>query len=171
MSRSLLTKKERNKLHQRSYYLRLSPERKAIKIARQIAWRRNLSDDAKAIMKQRQAVYQAKYLNECDPELKAKRRRRLRFQTAISSSKTRCKDENYTPCTATVDEIEAAFTGYCHNPECGMEETDDQRLFMDHDHRTGKFRGWLCRRCNTALGLVFDDPCRLAGLSSYLLDT
>lgn len=24
----------------------------------------------------------------------------------------------------------------------------------DHDHRTGNFRGWLCRNCNSALGKI-----------------
>ena len=24
----------------------------------------------------------------------------------------------------------------------------------DHCHRTGQFRGWVCRRCNTGLGYV-----------------
>ena len=28
---------------------------------------------------------------------------------------------------------------------------------IDHCHKTGKFRGWLCHRCNMALGQLQDD--------------
>lgn len=41
-------------------------------------------------------------------------------------------------------------------------------LQVDHDHRTGEIRGLLCRPCNIALGHVYDDPTRLAGLIEYL---
>ncbi len=27
-----------------------------------------------------------------------------------------------------------------------------QRIALDHDHKTGKFRGWLCKVCNPFLG-------------------
>lgn len=33
---------------------------------------------------------------------------------------------------------------------CGL----DKPLHCDHDHSTGKIRGWLCIGCNTALGKV-----------------
>src|SRR3990167_1145705 len=33
---------------------------------------------------------------------------------------------------------------------CGAKDT----ICFDHDHNTGKFRGWICKRCNTVLGKV-----------------
>jgi len=42
------------------------------------------------------------------------------------------------------------------------------RVAYDHDHLTGHFRGWLCMNCNTALGLVRDNPDRLRTLANYL---
>src|SRR5712691_2213539 len=41
-------------------------------------------------------------------------------------------------------------------------------ISFDHDHKTGKFLGWLCMNCNTALGLCRDDPLRLEALARYL---
>jgi hypothetical protein len=41
-------------------------------------------------------------------------------------------------------------------------------LGIDHCHDTGLVRGWLCRRCNTALGFFNDDPERLAVALRYL---
>jgi len=34
---------------------------------------------------------------------------------------------------------------------CGK-EIMEHSLFLDHNHLTGKFRGWLCGRCNSCLG-------------------
>ncbi len=39
---------------------------------------------------------------------------------------------------------------------------------VDHCHETGKIRGLLCHNCNTALGLLKDDPARIAKLITYL---
>ncbi len=41
-------------------------------------------------------------------------------------------------------------------------------LSYDHDHRTGKFRGWICNNCNTILGFCRDDSVRLQKLINYL---
>lgn len=56
---------------------------------------------------------------------------------------------------------------------CGEDEIADSRgvkknLHLDHDHRTGKFRGFLCIRCNTGLGCFRDDEELLMEAISYL---
>lgn len=38
----------------------------------------------------------------------------------------------------------------------------------DHDHTTGRFRGWLCNGCNLALGNAYDNPEILRKLADYL---
>lgn len=41
-------------------------------------------------------------------------------------------------------------------------------LCLDHDHVTGKFRGWLCNQCNRALGLFGDSLADLTRAVQYL---
>ena len=51
---------------------------------------------------------------------------------------------------------------YCE--VCGK----DGKIVYDHDHKTGKFRGWICEDCNKALGFARDNPKTLILLSAYL---
>ena len=44
----------------------------------------------------------------------------------------------------------------CCQPEIGVNQYGVKRLAVDHCHRTGQFRGLLCTRCNTKLGIVED---------------
>lgn len=44
------------------------------------------------------------------------------------------------------------------------------RLFIDHDHLTGKVRGLLCSACNHGLGLFKDSPILLKRAINYLTD-
>jgi hypothetical protein len=41
-------------------------------------------------------------------------------------------------------------------------------LCVDHDHETKEIRGLLCSKCNTMLGLVYDDPDILYSAIKYL---
>jgi len=47
---------------------------------------------------------------------------------------------------------------------CGVEE----KLVVDHNHKTGKIRGLLCNHCNRGLGHFRDDPTLLEFAAQYL---
>lgn len=42
------------------------------------------------------------------------------------------------------------------------------RLVVDHDHKTDEIRGWLCDKCNLALGYLGDDVETINRLAEYM---
>lgn len=53
---------------------------------------------------------------------------------------------------------------------CGRTESDATKpnLSVDHNHSTGKIRGLLCGKCNTALGKFQDSPELLRKAAEYV---
>lgn len=49
--------------------------------------------------------------------------------------------------------------------------TSDKKmdLVVDHNHQTNESRGLLCYKCNTAIGLLMDDPEIINSANRYLL--
>lgn len=58
------------------------------------------------------------------------------------------------------------YPQYCNL--CQRPPSFNKRFAVDHDHKTGKFRGWLCSNCNTGLGLFKEDPNLLRKAIKYL---
>lgn len=51
---------------------------------------------------------------------------------------------------------------------CEVCSQKSNRICFDHDHKTSRFRGWICHQCNVILGLAKDNPIILRKLSNYL---
>ena len=49
---------------------------------------------------------------------------------------------------------------------CGKKCT--RALALDHDHKTEKFRGWLCAKCNMGIGLLGDNISGVQNALDYL---
>ena len=45
---------------------------------------------------------------------------------------------------------------------------EDGRMYVDHDHKTGKVRGALCRNCNSGLGMFMDDTTIMQSAIEYI---
>lgn len=52
--------------------------------------------------------------------------------------------------------------------ECCGRQRGRTSLNLDHDHPTGKFRGWLCGSCNRGIGLLSDTIDGLQRAIDYL---
>jgi hypothetical protein len=104
--------------------------------------------------------YERRYYS--DP--KNRERRRLKVLKYKRSEKGRATGRNtayrnlYGMTARQYEQMSIQQNGLCSI--CGRPNPDGRRLFVDHNHKTEKFRGLLCRKCNLGLGF-FDDDCGL----------
>lgn len=71
----------------------------------------------------------------------------------------------------TIAEIEAFIakdTGKCEICGGGQSSKTKKSLCLDHCHKTGKLRGWLCHECNVGLGRFKDDIALLQRAIDYI---
>lgn len=86
-------------------------------------------------------------------------------KVAISSGLCANHKSMQTDYRLSVAELVAVWDNpVCSNPGC----ENTTRLYMDHDHSTGKFRALLCNGCNSALGFLKENPDRISGLREYI---
>jgi len=69
----------------------------------------------------------------------------------------------------TLEEYTAKLKAQGHRCAICHTHADDltQKLAVDHCHTTGKVRDLLCKDCNTAIGLLREDPARIESAKHY----
>ena len=129
------------------------PESKPKRAAQANRWRAKNPEKAKQIVKRSRALHVDKF-NEtrrkrhaADPE--GNKRRSLAYKARMLAE-------------------QEAVAGRPRPIECEICGPTKRRIVFDHCHTQGKFRGWLCDRCNTVLGIVDDDATLLDRLAAYL---
>ena len=125
------------------------------------------SEEQRAKWRERSAKYRAKHPDRVSayfarPEVKEaackrsskwdsankERRRSLKYRSRYAATPTRPRPE--------------------HCECCGRKQTGRGVMHLDHDHKSGTFRGWLCFECNTGLGKFGDDLSGVMKAVSYL---
>lgn len=72
----------------------------------------------------------------------------------------------------TLEEYESIL--HWQNGKCAICRGDQKtknvvRFCLDHNHKTGEFRGLVCANCNSGLGMFNDNPVILRFAHSYLM--
>jgi len=94
-------------------------------------------------------------IRNSDPETKERKRR------AALKHKYGITVEQY-------DSMLESQGGVCASCGLGEVRKETENLAVDHDHKTGQVRALLCQKCNTALGLLDDDPLKISALLEYI---
>lgn len=75
---------------------------------------------------------------------------------------------NYNVTAEQYQRLTEAQGGVCAICKKPNETTRTKRLFVDHDHTTGRLRALLCHACNAGLGYFREDPALFLRAIAYL---
>ena len=93
----------------------------------------------------------------------------MTFEKSLQQRIKRLEKKGVTFTQTELEDIRLKLqAGYCS--VCRKAKTSSQ-LCIDHNHKTKKYRGVLCHRCNYILGTVRDNQQLLANLSDYLIQS
>jgi hypothetical protein len=108
-------------------------------------------------------------LGDSPDRLRQRREAQQRYVAKRGKTPDKHKEyqRNYMRQKAGIDLSTIRYPQATHCEVCG-DEIKDRNVQCDHDHSTGKFRGWLCGCCNRAIGQAKENPTRLRALASYI---
>src|ERR1035437_5063849 len=110
----------------------------------------------------KQQAYQKRYQNTPRGKQVAQEyRQNNRLMYALATAQCRARHGGYAP----VDK--ASLYPSPEDKKCELCRAE-RPLCIDHDHKTGAFRGWLCSSCNRALGTFGDSVEGLNKAIAYL---
>ena len=116
--------------------------------------------------------WERKYYATSGGEIIRKRKRRM-YANSNGKAKVHARGlrlkyglttEEYT----TMQESQGGLCSICNQKESKMVGDVEQKLAVDHCHRTNKIRGLLCGNCNRMLGLAKDNAKTLRAAALYL---
>ena len=90
---------------------------------------------------------------------------RFYLYNKLASSIQSARIRGYAACDISLEELIKRYTNRCQI--CRV-KTKDFSICLDHCHKTGKFRGFLCNLCNQGIGLLKDDIKILRSCIAYL---
>ncbi len=93
-----------------------------------------------------------------------------RCVSSLNAIKSQSKKNGYPPCGTPLAKIAAAWTGRCEICLCKEKRSNGRSsLSLDHCHKTGEFRGWICQHCNMMIGFARDNPAILEHAAAWLV--
>lgn len=118
--------------------------------------------------KVRRSVVQTRYYDSHKDDILSKHK--TRYYTDIDVQRERHRLWRYNRYGKTYDELmEMLVAQESKCLICGVEMPPGKDgLNIDHDHASGRVRGFLCRRCNLTLGYMQDNPTLLRAAADYI---